>query len=266
MLYRMAEPRALSDLIVATAHQKAAAAQARLSPDSLAEKPRDAILAGLRLVGDALAGDGYTLVPSGPKLIRKHGDLTFQLNIQSDRNNVAGRRAAIWVHPAVYSRSFTAWSRNHNSEWIRPNAPFPLPFFGAQIGDFCEPRGWMEWDFADMATRDLAAGDLVRTIRDNVFPVFATFDGPIECIATLADRDWPPPAHILGYLLSQGQGEHAEKALNRYLAGRPEIEAQFHLLLGKFVIEGLPPFRGLGAQDLAAFAVATAYPWSPSLV
>ena len=262
----MAEPRALSDLIVATAHQKAAAAQARLNPDSLAEKPRDAILAGLRLVADALAGDGYMLAPSGPKLARKHGDLTFQFAIQSDRNNVAGHRAAIWVHPAVYSRSFTAWSRNHNSDWIRPNAPFPLAFFGAQIGDFCQPRGWMEWDFANAATRDVVADDLVRTIRDNIFPVFAIFDGPIEGVAALADRDWPPPDRILGYLLSQGQGEAAEKALNHYLAERPKVEVQFHALRRKFAGEGLPAFRDLGVADLAAFAVATAYPWGPSLV
>jgi hypothetical protein len=262
----MAEPRDLSDLIVATARQKAAAAQARLNPDPLAEKPRDAILAGLRLVADTLAGDGYTLVPSSPKLARKHGDLTLQFNIQSDRNNIAGHRAAIWVHPAVYSRSFTAWSRNHDSEWIRPNASFPLAFFGAQIGDFCQPRGWMEWDFADAATRDVVADDLVRTIRDNVFPVFATFDGPMEGIAALADRDWPPPDRLLGYLLSQGQGEVAEKALNRYLATRPKVEAQFHLLLRKFAAEGLPAFRDLGAADLAAFALATGYPWRRSLV
>jgi len=262
----MAEPRALSDLIVATAHQKAGAAQTKLNPDLLAEKPRHAILAGLRLVAHALAGDGYTLVPSGPKLVRKHGDLTFQLNIQSDRNNIAGCRAAIWVHPAVYSRSFTAWSRNHDSAWIRPNAPFPLAFFGAQIGDFCEPRGWMEWDFADAATRDVVAEDLVRTMRDNILPIFTIFDGPMEGVAALADRDWPPPDRILGYLLSQGQGEAAEKALNRYLAERPRVEAQFHSLLGKFAAEGFPAFRDLGVADLAAFAVATAYPWRPSLV
>jgi len=262
----MAEPGALSDLIVATAYQKAAAAQARLNPDPLAEKPRGAILAGLRLVADALAGDGYTLGPSGPKLVRKRGDLTFQLSIQSDRNNIAGCRAAIWVHPAIYSRSFTAWSRNHDSAWIRPNAPFPLAFFGAQIGDFCQPRGWMEWDFADAATRDVVADDLVRTIRDNIFPIFAVFDGPMAGIAALADRDWPPPACLLGYLLSQGEGEAAEKALNRYLAERPRVEAQFQSLLRKFAAEGLPASRDLGAADLAAFALATGYPWGSSLV
>lgn len=124
----------------------------------------------------------------------------------------------------------------------------------------------MEWDFADAATRNVVADDLVRTIRSNVFPIFAIFDGPMEDVAALADRDWPPPDRILGYLLSQGQGEVAQMALNRYLAERPKAEVQFHALRRKFAAEGLPAFRDLGVADLAAFAVATAYPWSPSLV
>lgn len=47
------------------------------------------------MVAKAIAEEGYIFLPSGPKFARKCGDLTFQFAIQSDRNNVAGQRAAV---------------------------------------------------------------------------------------------------------------------------------------------------------------------------
>ena len=110
--------------------------------------------------------------PSGPKFARRCGDLTFQISIQSDRNNVAGQRAAIWVHASVYSRAFTAWAKKHSSEWVRPKASFPQPVFGSQLGYLCKPSGWMEWDFADKSKRRSVADDLIASIRSGAYPIF----------------------------------------------------------------------------------------------
>lgn len=253
----MAETRAFADMIALTAKQKLAAARARQNPDATAEKPREAILDGLQTVGAAIAEDGYIFSPSGPKFVRKCGDLGFQITIQSDRNNVAGRRAAIWVHAFVYSRTYTAWSKKHSSHWIRPHAPFPLPVFATQLGYLCEPSGWAEWDFADKAKRQVIAGDLTAAIQAGAYPLFATFETGVEEVARLAQQDWPSPEGILSYLLSTGHRDLADETLRRYIHQRPDLRSRFERLNREFAEHGVPKHREGGVHDLAAFAIAT---------
>lgn len=257
----MAEPRSFAETVVSTAKAKLAAAHGRQYPDNAAEKPRDAILDGLQMAAASIAEDGYIFSPSGPKFVRKNGDLTFQISAQSDRNNTAGQRAAVWVHASVYSRVFTAWSRKHSSSWIRPNAPFPLPFYSNQLGYLCEPAGWTEWDFVDRLQRRATADDLICSIRCGAYPLFAAFEGETQAISRLVDQDLLPPDRILGYLLSVGQEALAREALQRYLDRRPRLAAEFAALRQKFTDTGLPNYRKGTAHDLAAFAVATGYPW-----
>jgi hypothetical protein len=258
----MAEPRSFADIVVSTARQKLAAARARQHPDAAAEKPRDAILDGLQMVAKAITHDGYVFSPSGPKFARKCGDFTFQITIQSDRNNVAGQRAAIWVHASAYSRAFTAWTRKHSSDWIRPKAPFPLPISGTQLGYLCEPTGWAEWDFAEKSNRRLVADDLIASIRAGAYPFFSTFEAGVEQTARLADRDWPWPEGVLSYLLSMGHADLARDTLRRFLDRRPELKNDFERFRREFAQTGVPDCRTGLAHDLAAFAVATDYPWS----
>jgi hypothetical protein len=253
----MAEARTFADMIALTAKQKLAAARARQIPDATAEKPREAILEGLQTVGAAIAEDGYIFSPSGPKFVRKCGDLGFQLNIQSDRNNVAGQRAAVWVHASVYSRTYTAWSKKHRSEWIRPNAPYPLPVFATQLGYLCEPSGWVEWDFADRDKRQVIAGDLTAAIRAGAYPLFATFETGVEDVARLAQQDWPSPIGILSYLLSTAHRDLADETLHRYIHQRPDLRSRFERFIREFTEHGVPEHREGGVHDLAAFAVAT---------
>lgn len=258
---RMALSHSFSDIIASTAKQKLAAAQARQSPDATAEKPRDAIFGALDVVDRAIAADGFAFARSGPKFSRKAGDLTFEITIQSDRNNVAGQRAAVWVHASVYSRLLTAWRKQHDSEWIRPNAPFPLPLFGTQLGYLCQPSGWMEWDFAEPDKRQSVAEDLVVSIRTGAYSLFSTFEGPIEGIAALSQFDWPPPEGVLSYLLAKGSRALATRAMNEYCDARPDFKMQFEALRDQFELEGLPTYRSATPRDMAAFAVATGFPW-----
>lgn len=248
--------------MLATAHQKLVAANARQATSALTEKPREAILGGLQIIAQKVAGDGYVFSATRPKFVRRLGDLTFEITVQSDRNNVAGQRAAIWVHAAIYSRLFSAWAKGHESAWIRPNAPFPLPFFGTQIGDLCNPPGWMEWDFADAAKREMVANDLIATIQEGAYPLFSRFDGNIEQVAELIDRDWPTPEGLLSFLLARNCPTLARSAFETYLSRHPQFIAEFDSLRQKFASEGLPPYRPGTPHDLAAFVVATGYPWT----
>jgi hypothetical protein len=253
----MADPQTFTDVVAATARQKLAAAKARSNPDGSAEKPRDAIFDALRMVGEAIADQGFSFTPSDPKFSRRHGDFTFEIRIQSDRNNVAGQRAAIWVHVGIYSKSLTSWRKKHCSDWIRPKASFPLPLYGNQLGYLCNPSGWMEWDFADNAKRHSVVDDLLACIRNGAFPLFAIFDGSPADIAAIGDQDWPPPQGVLAYLLSIGQESLANETLQAYLDKRPDFRSDFKQFYHQFSEQGLPPYAGSIPHALAAFSVAT---------
>lgn len=257
----MALSRSFSEIVASTAKQKLAAAQARQHPDATAEKPREAIFAALDIVDRAIASDGFVFAQSGPKFSRKAGDLTFEITIQSDRNNIAGQRAAVWVHASVYSRALTVWRKQHGSSWIRPNAPFPLPLFATQLGYLYQPSGWMEWDFAAPDKRQSVAEDLIITIRTGAYTLFSTFEGPIEGVAALNQFDWPPPEGVLSYLLAKGNKALAARAMKEYCDARPDFKESFEALRRQFEREGLPSYRAATPHDMAAFAVATGFPW-----
>jgi hypothetical protein len=99
----MSKSLSFGDAIVATAKHKRDAAQARSSPID-AEKPRDVILRACEIMADQLKEDGFVFVKSGPKLKRDHGDHVFSMLFQSDRNNIAARRAAVWMHAGVQNK------------------------------------------------------------------------------------------------------------------------------------------------------------------
>ena len=253
----MADPQSFADLVEATARQKLVAAKARQSPDVTAEKPREAIFNALHMVGEAIAAQGFSFTPSGPKLSRKCGDFTFEIYIQSDRNNVAGQRAAIWVHVGIYSKSLNSWKKKQPSDWIRPNAFFLMPVFASQLGYLCDPSGWAEWDFADNAKRRSVADNVIASIRKGALPLFAVFEGSPEDIAAISDQDRPPQEGVLSYLLSIGHVSLANETLQTYLDKRPEFRRDFNQFYRQFSEQGLPPYRTAIPHDLAAFAVAT---------
>lgn len=254
----MAKPLSFPELVDAIAQQQRAAGAARQNPVVGAEKPKEAILDALGVVADAIGADGYVFLRSGPRFARKCNDFTYELSIHSDSNNVAGKRAAIWAYAIVYSKRMAAWRKNHSNNWVRSNT---TPLFTCQLGYLCEPTGWMEWDFANRAARSVVIDDFIATIRTGAFPLFSTFEGPVEGFVDIADKNQARPESALSYLLATGHVELAEKTLSRYLDSKADLRAQFEKLFRQFSEQGLPPFRASDVHCLAAFAVATEYPW-----
>jgi len=153
----MSKSLSIGDAIVATAMQKRDAAKARSSPVD-AEKPRDVILGACETIADQLKTDGFSFVKSGPKLKRVHGGHVFSILFQSDRNNIAGRREAVWIHAGVQNKGRT--------EFID----------GGQIGNLLPQKTWMEWDFADESAREGEINDAVAAIKRIILPFFAQFE------------------------------------------------------------------------------------------
>lgn len=210
------------------------------------------------MVADALAADGYAFLRSGPRFVRKCSDFSFEISIHSDHSNVAGLRAAISACVLVYSRTLAAWRKNHPSHWIRLNT---TPLFTSQLGYLCKPAGWMEWDFAHKAERSAFVDDFVATVRTGAFPLFSTFEGPIEGLGATEGNNQAPAEAALSYLLATGHVELGKKALSRYFDRKAELRSQFEQLFHQFSAQGLPSYRASDAHNLAAFAVATEYPW-----
>jgi len=145
------------EAVVATARQKHDAAKARPSPGT-AEKPRDVILRACETIGRQLKEEGFSFVKSVPKLKRVQSGRTFSIFFQSDRNNIAGKRAAVWMHAGV---------QNSGSETF---------IAGGQIGNLLAEPTWMEWDFADEKTREREIQDAVAAIRRIILPFFAKYE------------------------------------------------------------------------------------------
>lgn len=254
----MAKPLSLPELVDATAQQQRAAGQARQNPVAGAEKPKEAISDALSAAADAIAPDGYAFLRSGPRFTRKCNDFNFVISIHSDHNNAAGQRAAISAYALVYSKALAAWRKKHPSNWVHLNT---TPLFTRQLGYLCKPPGWMEWDFANKAGRSAIVEDFTATIRAGAFPLFSIFEGPVEGFAATEDKNQAPPEALLSYLLATGHVERAEKTLSHRLDRKAEFRAQFEKLFHQFSEQGLPPYRASDAHNLAAFAVATGYPW-----
>ena len=153
----MSKSLSFEQTIVATAKQKRDAAKAR-SSTAAAEKPRDVMMRACQMIADKLASDGFAFVKSGMKLKRVQGDRVQAILFQSDRNNIPGRRAAVWIHAGVQ------------------NAGSPKFIDGGQIGNLLAEPTWMEWDFADESARDDEIDDAVAAIRRIILPFFAEFE------------------------------------------------------------------------------------------
>lgn len=190
---------------------------------------------------------------------RVREDLTFAIRFQSDRNNIAGHRAAVWIHCGVSSRRLAEWRRRHPDAWIRREGPEAGWIVGAQIGNLGPSPCWMEWDFADKATRESQVDDAVAAIRRIILPFFARFDDPAGAVADLVHdpgTEMLQPS-ILEYALSSLGREAAEAAGRSCLESSPVIRSQFDAAWAEFKAKGLPGYRSTLGSDLAALAIIT---------
>ena len=153
----MSKSLSFNEAILDTARQKHDAARARLS-GTAAERPRDVILGACEAIADKLREDGFSFGKSGPKLKRVQNGRVFSIMFQSDRNNIAGRRAAVWIHAGVQNVGSTSF------------------IAGGQIGNLLAEPTWMEWDFADESARESEIDDAVASIRRIILPFFAQYE------------------------------------------------------------------------------------------
>jgi hypothetical protein len=251
----MAKALSFPGLVSATARQKAEAARAR-SAGSAAEKPKEVILSACEAIAADLKADGFSFAKSGPKLKRVQGDLTFTVAFQSDRNNIAGKRAAVWIHAGVTSEKLAKARRSHPMPWGGDDGPGAGAVTGGQIGNLLAEPTWMEWDFAQQDTRQSEIDDAIGAVRRIILPFFALFDDPASAVELLIHRPALWPTSLVQYANVAVSREAAEAAGNAFLKCNPPIRERFDEALAKFKRSGLPAYHTDIGSDLAAIAVA----------
>lgn len=251
----MVKSLSFSEAVLATAKQKAEAAKSR-STEIAAKKPKEVILSACEAIAAALKPDGFAYAKSGPKLKRMQGDLTFTIMFQSDRNNVAGRRAAVWIHAGVSSEKLAQVRRSDPMPWGGDAGPGAGTVTGGQIGNLLAKPTWMEWDFADVETRQSEIDDAIAAIRRIILPFFALFDAPQNAVVQLLDRHALWPGALIQYAGAVVGLHAAEAAGHTFLKCNPFIRERFREALAKFKQDGLPTYRSDTGGDLAAIAIA----------
>lgn len=242
-------------LVSATARQKADAASAR-STGSSAEKPKKVILSACEAMAADLKADGFSFAKSGPRLKRVQEDLTFTVGFQSDRNNIAGRRAAVWIHAGITSDKLAKARRSHPMPWGGDEGPGAGAVTGGQIGNLLAEPTWIEWDFANQETRQSEIDDAIGAIRRIILPFFALFDDPPSAVELLIHRPALWPTSLIQYAKVAIGNEAAEAAGSTFLKCNPAIRERFHEAIAKFKRDGLPAYRTDIGSDLAAIAIA----------
>lgn len=251
----MAKALSFRGLVSTMARQKAEAARAR-STGSTAEKPKEVIRSACEAIAADLKADGFSFAKSGPKLKRVQGDLTFTVAFQSDRNNIAGGRAAVWIHAGVTSEKLAKARRCHPMPWGGDDGPGAGAVTGGQIGNLLAESLWMEWDFANEDTRQREIDDAIGAIRRIILPFFALFDDPPSAVELLINRPALCPSSLIQYAKVAVGHEVAEAAGNTFLNCNPPIRERFEEALAKFKRNGLPAYHTDIGSDLAAIAIA----------
>jgi len=62
-------------------------------------------------------------------------------------------------------------------------------------------------------------------------------------------------------LAVKGNTALATRTMKEYCDARLDFKAKFEALRHQFELEGLPSYRSATPHDMAAFAVATGFPW-----
>ena len=252
----MAGIQRFKDLLLSAARLKPDAAQARPNAFIAEEKPREAVLDAMAIIENEIAGDGYRFLKSGPGFKKDSGDLTCQIHFQSNRYNVSGERAVVWIHGGVSSRRLKKWRAEQTHPWLHRKGQFAGQVAGAQIGNLTPKVNWVDWDFVRKVDRAALALKAADAIRETIFPFFEAFE-KTETVLPLVDHPMPWQESMLQYLLVTAGAEVAGNAGAAYLAAHPLIRRRFDKRLAEFLRDGLPAYRGDIGGDLAAFSVAT---------
>jgi hypothetical protein len=245
----------LSDVLKDTALRNHLAAQARNAPEPVgAESPRDVYLQSCAQIAATFSDQGYKFAKSGPHLTKNTKLFRYMIAFQSSHNNIPGQHVALWMAANVRSPSLKKW----RSQQTRPYRTDDW-LAGGMVHLLCGKHSWVEWELADPQARKNTVNDAIRFIREVVLPYFQQFDDPDGVTRLLLDKPIPECdlASSVEFLLHCGKQAEGQQVMDRFVAVRPDLQAEMIRLTEQFRREGLPNRRSHGyAEQVAWLRVA----------
>lgn len=205
-------------------------------------------------IAGALAPDGFTFAPSGPRASRPAGPaavpgLRQVLAFTSGHRDRPGY-VGLGLFPHVRSPALRRW----RAEQGPPSPAADDTVAGAGLGHAAFPHPRSEWNVALPAEVD----QVVATVREVVLPWFARFDDREQLAAALSAGDVPAVdiGQAVEYLLCFEGGGPAERAAGAWLGRHPDQRRRFWAYVHRFRGEGTRgPAPGRPVDRLARLVV-----------
>jgi hypothetical protein len=232
---------------ILAAKQRAVKARQTPPPES-AEVPRAVFAAACAEIGRELGGDGFRYLPSTFKCSKRSGDLTFELQMSSDRYNVAGEHVLLRVGAIVKSRRFKDWQKQ--TGLTNPNAIVA----SGQIGYLGPELLELVWELADPDSRPAVIQGIVEAIRELAFPWFELY-GDLPSLSRQLVEGTVPMFDIvqtIEFLMCFSGRADAIAAGRAFLTQRADLVPQYQQEL-RLLRERVPlQVRGVGyGEELA---------------
>jgi hypothetical protein len=179
------EIRSLENMILDVAYRKHRAGQARFGRAvAESEAPRNVYMQACSTIAQAFVPDGFRFAHSGPHFTRCSKDLGFKISFQSSHNNVAGEYVSLVVYWSVTSRHLQKWRATNHSF----HGSYDV-FARGQVGYLDSHPSYLEWNLADIDTRDNEIENVINTIRRLIIPHFIQFEDPVRICEKLQEGE-----------------------------------------------------------------------------
>ena len=231
------ETRSLAKMIADVAYHKSRAARARFAGTRPGlESPREVYLASCASIAAHLVDSfGFKYAKSGPRVWRRSGDFTFEVNFQSSHHNVAGEHVVLWIHGIVSSPRILKWRETQTHL-------HPIDYVaGGQLGNLQADYSWMEWQLAKRRKRDETIRDAVKAIEELALPYFAKFENLPSLVKTLVKKEMPSMSidRVIEFLMCFADQPTARLAAANFLRTRRELQGEYRDSYQKYGKNGI---------------------------
>lgn len=165
---------------------------------------------------------GYKYLKSSQKLVKKDGDLTFEIHFSTNHHNRRGYLVEINIHTVIKSKKIKLF-REESSDICTKNRPAQLmdSMFRDDQYLLKKQHGISRvWNLDDLKTRDEVKKEIVDVINAQVFKLFSLFDDHSKVIEKVVNHElrgvsYPHPA--IDYLLCFSTPEKLKDCTIKYL-------------------------------------------------
>lgn len=218
-----------------------------------AEQPRDVFLNSCEQLGEALAEHGFKYAKSGPHARRAHGDLTFEVWMQTSMNNVAGKYVELTVGTRVISKKLAAWRKRNPHRLSKWDS-----LFAGHLGVLLPDCPSLGWNLAPRTKRVKTLEDVIRNVEQIAFPHFARFENVDHLVPMLVNEEITEVNFddAVEYFLATNRKVDAEVLCRKHLGRQPDCVKDYRKALVEYRRNGLPRTVACDGETIALLTMA----------